>query len=479
MKNVNFLRAFYRLFVIGFLISGQLFAQNTFYKTYDGSGNDVGSYVATTADGGYVIVGKTNSFGAGGYDVWLLKTNASGDTLWTKTYGGISDDEGRCVQQTADGGYIIAANTTIPGHYNDGWVFKTDANGLIEWDYTFGNELNMDGASFVLDDDEGNFIVTGTVNGKSHVFKIDGSGNIIWEETYFSNNSSATTSICPIANNRYAVVGTFQNVSGGWWYPNMFIIENTGELVTQLTWLQYESGAINFVTPSSDQGMLFGGAWTEAPALMRLSYSGMDVWEYIYPQTGLYNYMNSAVLNDDGSFVVVGNWESGAMLEINDSGDTLWTRSGTLNNEDIYYSSIQNTFDNSLILTGYGKPSANDHQVILVKTLENGGMSGIIQNGNWKRNSSIMQNNPNPFTDNTTLSFNLVKNEYVKIFITDINGKLIRTIIEGNMNVGEHQIVWNGMNNNGLQSDDGIYFAVMKLRSGLCQTVKMIKTRAY
>ncbi len=477
MKNVNFLKAFHRLFVIIFLISGQLFAQDTFYKAYDGSGNDIGSYVATTADGGYIIIGKTNSFGAGGYDVWLLKTNASGDTLWTKTYGGISDDDGRCVQQTSDGGYIIAANTTIPGHYNDGWVFKTDANGLIEWDYTFGGELNMDGASFVLEDDEGNFIVSGTVDGKSHVFKIDGGGNIIWEETYFSNNSSGTSSISRIADNRYAVVGNFQLVSAGAWYPNMFIIESTGVLVTQLTWTQYEGGIINFVIQTFDGGMLFGGAWSGAPALMRLSYDGMDVWEYIYPQTGSYIYANSAVQSPDESFVVAGNWTSGAMLKINDSGDTLWTRSGRLNNEEIYYSCIQNTSDNSLVLTGYGKPSAYDHQVILVKTLENGGMSGITQNGNWKKSSSIIQNNPNPFTDNTTLSFNLVKNEYVKIFITDINGKLIRTIIEGNMNIGEHQIVWDGINNNGLQSDDGIYFAVMKLSSGLCQTVKMIKSR--
>ncbi|NOY51907.1 MAG: T9SS type A sorting domain-containing protein [Chlorobi bacterium] len=473
MKNSKLIKTCLQFFAV-VMITGQLFAQNTFYKTFDGSGNDVGFSVATTLDGGYVVVGKTNSYGAGDYDVWLLKTDANGDSLWTKTYGGSGFDEGRCVQQTSDGGFIVAANTNVPGHYVDGWVFKTDANGIIEWDYTFGGELNMDGASFVLEDDEGNFIVSGTVDGKSHIFKIDGSGNIIWEESYFSNNYSGTTSICPIADNRYAVVGSFQIVSAGAWYPNMFIIESTGELVTQLTWAQYEGGIPNFVIQSQDGGMLFGGAWTGAPALMRLGPTGMDVWEYIYPQTGLYSYMNSAVLNDDGSFVVVGNWESGAMLEINDSGDTLWTRKQQ-NDEAVFYTSAQRTSDNSLIMTGYGKPSATDHQIVLVKTYRDGSMLGIDVNNGLNRISAAMQISPNPFNISTSIRFKLQNTDFVELTVSDANGRTIRTLVKKEMPAGNQRVSWDGKTGNGSECPGGIYFVTLRLRSGLRQTTRVVK----
>jgi hypothetical protein len=474
MKNSKLIKACFRLFTIIAMISGQVLAQNTFYKTFDGNGNDVGFFVDTTLDGGYIIVGKTNSYGAGDYDVWLLKTDANGDTLWTKTYGTNGFDEGRCVRQTSDGGYIIAANTSVPGHYVDGWVFKTDADGIIEWDYTFGGELNMDYASSVLIDDEGNFIITGQVDGKSHVFKIDGSGNVIWEETYFTNNYSGTTSICPLADNRYAIVGNFQLVSAGAWYPDLFVIENTGELITQLTWTQYESGAINFVVQSQDGGMLFGGAWAGAPALMRLGSTGMDVWEYIYPQTGLYSYMNSAVLNDNGSFVVVGNWESGAMLEINDSGDTLWTRKQQ-NDEDVFYTNVQNTSDNSLIMTGYGKSSATDHQIVLVKTYRDGSMLGVDANNGLNRISASLHISPNPFNLSTSFDFKLQNTDFVELTIADANGRTIRTLLKKELLAGNHKVSWDGKTENGSDCPEGMYFATLSLGSGLRQTSKVIK----
>src|SRR3954463_7924399 len=74
--------------------------QITFQKTYGGIGNEQGNVVQETTDGGYIIVGQTESFGAGAYDVYLIKTNAYGDTLWTKTFGGTNADWGNSVQQT-------------------------------------------------------------------------------------------------------------------------------------------------------------------------------------------------------------------------------------------------------------------------------------------------------------------------------------------------------------------------------------------
>jgi len=108
-------------------------------KTYGGTASDGGCCVQQTHGGEIVIAGWTASFGAGGYDVWLLKTDAYGDTLWTRTYGGAGGDGGYSVQETSDGGYIIAGGTYSFGEGEcDVYLIRTDANGDTLWTKTYG-----------------------------------------------------------------------------------------------------------------------------------------------------------------------------------------------------------------------------------------------------------------------------------------------------------------------------------------------------
>ena len=84
-------------------------------KTYGGEEREIGHTVYQTNDDGYIIAGITNSFGVGGEDIFLIRTDSSGDTLWTKTFGGTESDWGCAVQQTNDYGYIIAGFTSSFG----------------------------------------------------------------------------------------------------------------------------------------------------------------------------------------------------------------------------------------------------------------------------------------------------------------------------------------------------------------------------
>jgi hypothetical protein len=100
-------------------------AQPGWERTYGGTGDDEGQSVQQTFDGGYIIAGFSNSFGHG-YDVYLIKTDPTGDTLWTRTYDADGAEYGYSVQQTSDSGYIIVG---YAGQSTGVWLLKTDASG--------------------------------------------------------------------------------------------------------------------------------------------------------------------------------------------------------------------------------------------------------------------------------------------------------------------------------------------------------------
>jgi len=119
--------------------------QVRFAKTYGGTSDDMARFVQQTPDGGYIVVGYIDSFGAGDYDIFLIKTDANGNIQWAKTYGGTNDDGAYSVQQTSDGGYIVAGYTYSFGAGSaDLFLIKTNANGNIQWAKTYGGTIRME-----------------------------------------------------------------------------------------------------------------------------------------------------------------------------------------------------------------------------------------------------------------------------------------------------------------------------------------------
>jgi len=134
MSRVFLTALFLFLLVVTFSVRGvaaEPFAEG-WTRTYGGLGDDDAGSLIQTGDGGYAIAGGTNSSGAGDMDFWLVKTDSDGNAQWNKTYGTTGEDIVDSVVQTGDGGYAIAGGTYSYGAGGiDVWLVKTDPSGVI------------------------------------------------------------------------------------------------------------------------------------------------------------------------------------------------------------------------------------------------------------------------------------------------------------------------------------------------------------
>ena len=184
----------------------------TFERTYGGSDWDDGSSVQQTSDGGYIIAGYTKSFGAGG-DVYLIKTDANGNLLWQKTYGGSGYDDGTSVKQTSDGGDIIAGWTESFGvGGRNVYLIKTDANGNLLWQKTYGGS-DYDWVFSVQQTSDGGYIIAGLTEsfgagGRDvYLIKTDADGNLLWQKTYGGSDDDCGTSVQQTSDGGYIIAG--------------------------------------------------------------------------------------------------------------------------------------------------------------------------------------------------------------------------------------------------------------------------------
>ena len=140
-------------------------------QTYGGNNWDEGHCVRETADGGYIVGGITMSFSSGLYDVYLIRTTENGDLLWSQSYGGVGWDEARAVQQTSDGGIIITCSTDFFGSGNDDvYLIGVDGNGNLLWEKTFGL-AQADAASSIVEISDGGFAFAGVLTRKMVLLK--------------------------------------------------------------------------------------------------------------------------------------------------------------------------------------------------------------------------------------------------------------------------------------------------------------------
>ncbi len=159
-------------------------------RAYGGTAWDDGNDLRQTSDGGFIVAGMTQSFGQGSYDVYLLRTDARGDTLWTRTFGGPGLEDARGVIETRDGGFAIIGRSASSGAGgSDLYVVRTNANGEEVWSNTYGGSDEDDGQAILELPDGGFWLVGQTAsegNGDDDVYlvRVDSSGETLTTRTY-------------------------------------------------------------------------------------------------------------------------------------------------------------------------------------------------------------------------------------------------------------------------------------------------------
>lgn len=200
--------------LILFALLGISFVANSqstkFQRTIGGSGDDRSYSMMQTKDGGYILTGYTKSFGAGGQDIYLTKTDALGKVIWSKTYGTTDDETGWKVKQTSDSGYVVVGATS--SKKGDGFLFKTDVNGNMKWGHKFNSDSAEEVYNVIESRIDGSFYITGFMKTDSFgtdafLAKYKPSGNFAWQRKFGAAGNEEGYSLVEEINGNIGVVG--------------------------------------------------------------------------------------------------------------------------------------------------------------------------------------------------------------------------------------------------------------------------------
>ena len=332
-------------------------------KTFGSNFTDRGQDVQQTEDDGYIVVGTIIPAGETWSDVYLIKTDENGDSLWTKHYGGLDTDWGCCVEQTTDGGFIISGNTNPSPILSYPILIKTDENGEVEW-YRVYDFVEGKGSS-VIQNQEGNYIIAGISysigpgEGAVLTMKVDANGDTIWIKTYGGNYIDAGNGINEVEGG-YAVAGATHSFGAGDYDFFLIRTNEDGDSLWSNTYGGDEmDNGLDFDL-TFDGGYVLAG-WTESFGAMIKDYyivrtdsTGDSMWTL---QLGGYlsDIAQSIQQTDDGGYIVCGTSDSFEpseysevwLVKLDSSANVVWERSLNQPNEFTFYQPFPNPFNSS------------------------------------------------------------------------------------------------------------------------------------
>jgi len=291
-------------------------------QNYGGTNDETATSLVQTSEGGYAIAGYTQSFGAGMDDFWLVKTDSSGDLEWSQAYGGTSIDRAYSLVQTSDGGYAIVGETLSYGAGGgDFWLVKTDTNGNVQWNKLYGG-TDRDSARSLVQTSDGGYALAGYsyssdvgIN-NAWLVKTDDLGNMKWNKTYGGTESDLVMSLVQTSDGGYALAGETYSFGAG---MDDFWLVKTDESGT-MQWNQTYGGTgtdgiFTYLVQTSDGGYAIAGQTDSFGAgntdfwLVKTDGAGNMKWSRTYGGE-VNDIVVSLVQTSDGGYALAGHTRS-------------------------------------------------------------------------------------------------------------------------------------------------------------------------
>ena len=360
--------------------------------TIGGTKDDEAFAIAKTTDSGYIVAAETTSFGAGGWDIMLLKLDANGNLLWNKTYGGPGTDYVNCIIQTYDGGYLTCGPTNSYGNGGfDIMLLKTDASGNMQWnktlgtkqdEYSYGVTQTKDGGYIAVGTNSSTFFVNGTGSVDVFLVKTDALGNLQWNKPYVTVDG-------------YGMGFNVLQTSDGYVFSSAgfygagehdFGITKT-DTQGNVVWFKSFGGNATDICRSlvatTDGGYALAGLTNSFGNglhdvwLVKLDSTGSMVWNKTYGGTGddnLFAYTELVQSSDGGYAMTAATTSYGAgnrdfwMIKTDSYGNVQYTKTYGGMGAETPYSMVQ-AADSSFVIAGFTNSfGAGGYDIYIVKT---------------------------------------------------------------------------------------------------------------
>lgn len=338
------------------IFSQLLFAQSTFEKRYGTAYNDDAVGCVEVFGVGYAVVG-TKGTSIGDSDIFLLMLDENGDSLWMKTYGGSGNDVATSIIQTTDGGFAISGYTNSYGSGgDDAYLIKTDASGNVSWEKQYGGTDNNQAFSVIQTSDEGYALAgitegTALVQWKAYLIKTDNNGNLSWSNSYSPNNYNYAYSLLETSDNGYLIAGS----SGSLTNKDVYILKTLSN--GNIDWQKYYGSADidegRSIAKSSDGYIVAGyikstGVGNNDIYALSLNSSGDTLWTKKIGGTNT-DEAYKAFQNTSGNYIIVGFVETGMTVNqdlyitmLNSTGTQIWEKTYGGASDDIAKFAIEN-----------------------------------------------------------------------------------------------------------------------------------------
>ena len=392
-------------------------------RNYGGDSTEYGYDIKRLPDGGYIMVGSTRSSGNGRKDLYAVRTDSLGDTIWTRTVGGTGDDNARGVALASDGGFALCGTTDSYGAgYTDMYIVKLDASGSVSWTKTFGGSAGDVGAGIIRTSDNGYLAIGstgsfGTGYSSIYVVRMNSAGDSLWAQTYGGTRADFGHGLTTAVDGGYILAGRTASYGAGFYDAYIVKIDTDGNFVWDNTFGSASDDYAYSVTNAMDGTYMLSGFTEVSPSrkydayVVKVDPGGNRIWERTYGGSQA-DYGNTIFQEQGGDYLLIGH-----------------TYSFTYGGSDIYITKLHGE-----------STDAEDNKP-----------------DNLPDDFALYQNYPNPFNMSTRIEFQLPARSDARLEIFNLLGQKIKTWQFESYPAGNHTVSWDGHDEQGREAATGMY----------------------